>query len=307
MSQPSFRVALAFVLLGAVVQAAVADADQPLVADARPALPWPPEISPETMCGTTEEYQDVELYDGQLGPSVDLVMRHQPTTLQLRWVDKDTIRSRLPDHAVGTVGGQPWCTGSLIGPSLVLTAGHCLDAQRGADRWFTPFRMVGNAPVFAPPEKLASLLVAVFLYQINGETREPREEIVFPVVELLEHRREGLDYALLELGPGADGRPPGDSFGAAEVATREPREAELAMVIQHPRGWRKKVEAGRILRTVGSEAWYDDIDTYGASSGSGIRDGEGKLIGVHTHGGCNTNGGNRGVTTAAIARASDAL
>ena len=53
--------------------------------------------------------------------------------------------------------------------------------------------------------------------------------------------------------------------------------------------------------------FYSNLDTFGGSSGSGVRDDIGDVIGVHTNGGCRTDGTgvNRGVTMPAIAAVSD--
>lgn len=276
--------------------------------DERPALPFPPGIVPQSICGTTDELQDVELYDGTLGVTVAYVDQNQAATLQLQWENEATLAERLPDHALGNVAGARWCTGTLVAEALVLTAGHCFDEQKGSSGWLTPFKMSSSGqPEFAKPAALARLQKANFLYQINGETNQLRETMSFPVVELVEYRRQGLDYAFVKLGPNAAGKLPGAIFPVAEVLTRTPIVTEQLAVIQHPQGWPKKIEAGKVLKVDGSLVLYDDIDTYGGSSGSGVRDGQGKVVAVHTNGGCNTNGGNKGVTTAAIAEASDEL
>ena len=294
-------------LLVLIPTLAAAQPDPLPEADARPALPYPPGINPESICGTTDELQDVELYDGTLGVSKAYVTTHQPTTVQLQWLDGLTMLERLPGHALGNVAGARWCSGTLVGQDLVLTAGHCFDVQKGATGWFSPFKIVSGQPVFAKPAELAKLQAVNFLYQINGTTGVLREAITFPILELVEHRLQGLDYAFVRLGRGEDGKLPGETFPIAEVVTRAPVVDETLAILQHPQGWPKKIEAGKLLSVAGSTALYNDIDTYGASSGSGVRDAQGKVLAVHTHGGCNTDGGNRGVTTAAIAQASNEL
>ena len=55
----------------------------------------------------------------------------------------------------------------------------------------------------------------------------------------------------------------------------------------HPAGVPKRVEAGPALAPSGNLIRYDDIDTQGGNSGSGVlRASDGRIVGVHTNGGC---------------------
>jgi hypothetical protein len=279
--------------------------------DKRPALPFPPGIKAETICGPEVDFQDVELYDGTLDVSKTYVKAHEPTTVQLQWVSDAVIAQKLPNHSPGNIGGKRWCTGTLIAADLVLTAGHCFDVQDEAagTGWISPFKLGPDLkPIPAPSTELAKLQVINFGYQVNAKTGAIRKPTVYPVVALLEHRRGDLDYAIVRIGLGSDGKLPSAKIPAAAVSTSAPLVDELIAVLQHPQGMPKKVESGHVLKVDGSEVFYGDIDTLGGSSGSGIRDKDGKVIGVHTNGGCTTQGGaNRGVTTAAIAPVSDLI
>lgn len=279
-------------------------------ADRRPALPFPPGIVPEDICGEKADFQDVEGYDGALGVSKAYVKAHEPTTVQLQWVSDATIAKKLPGYSPGNVGGERWCTGTLIGVDLVLTAGHCFDVQEEAlAGWISPFKLGPDLkPIPAPSTELAKLQVVNFGYQVNAKTGTIRKPTVYPIVALLEHRRGNLDYAIVRIGPGSDGKLPSAKIPPATVSTSAPVVDELIAVLQHPQGKPKKVEAGHVLKVDGSAVFYDDIDTLGGSSGSGVRDKDGKVIGVHTNGGCTPTGGaNRAVTTAAIALVSDVI
>jgi V8-like Glu-specific endopeptidase len=53
---------------------------------------------------------------------------------------------------------------------------------------------------------------------------------------------------------------------------------------------------------------YGNLDTLGGNSGSGILDSAGRVVGVHTNGGCTSSGGtNSGVRIARIRAASSVL
>jgi V8-like Glu-specific endopeptidase len=282
----------------------------------RPALPYPPgsRVTPMTVCGDVDESQHVERYKGDLGVSRSYVDLHEPTTVQLQWSHAASMRTRLPDHGYGNVVGVRWCTGTLIDDRHVLTAGHCFDTQRGELGWYTPWqRDASGKRDYLTPQELAPLLVVNFRYQIDGQTGILRRSDSYPIVALSEYREgpDSLDYAIVEIAS-KDGQAAVSRYGVAQVDPRLPVASETIAVIQHPQGQPKKVEAGHVLRVEPGATTraltYGDVDTHGASSGSPVRDAHGKVIGVHTHGGCEAKGGaNSGVTLAAIAAVSKIL
>ncbi|APG86816.1 hypothetical protein SAMCCGM7_pB0100 (plasmid) [Sinorhizobium americanum CCGM7] len=94
------------------------------------------------------------------------------------------------------------------------------------------------------------------------------------------------------------------------LAVRDGHVDELLTIIQHPQGDPKKIEAGKLLSFDTRDLLYSDIDTHGGSSGSGVRNSAGAVIGVHTNGGCVPDvpdSANRGVSMPAIAAVSDML
>jgi hypothetical protein len=146
-----------------------------------------------------------------------------------------------------------------------------------------------------------------FNYQIDAATRQVRTPDSFPISKLIEHRQGQLDYAIVELGPNSAGqlptfRYPAELYDATPVGLAQ---ATALTIIQHPMGSPKRIGAGSQRRISGGQIFYSDIDTYGGSSGSGIIDQRGLLIGVHTNGGCSATGGeNFGVSLQAISQAS---
>ena len=276
----------------------------------RPDLPFPPGVDPVSVCGPTDELQDVELYDGSLGVTRAYVQNYESRAVQFRWVDEAEMRRRLPDHVLGNVAGERWCTGTLIGPSTVLTAGHCFDVNRGEVGWFTPSKVdASGTATHLPPSELAKLQTVIFNYQVNGQTKLTRPGQSFPVKQLIEHRKGGLDYAIVELGPNAANQMPAAlGYQPAALAASLAATGKPIAIIQHPQGDPKKIEAGMVLSYQGAEIFYGDIDTYGGSSGSGILDQNGNVLGVHTNGGCHAAGGaNKGFQIQAIKAASDVL
>ncbi|NRA63582.1 MAG: trypsin-like peptidase domain-containing protein [Pseudobacteriovorax sp.] len=206
----------------------------------------------KSICGRTNDLQEVPEYDGTLGISIGFVAQHE-----------------TPVGAILNAGGSPYCSGTLISENLFLTAGHCIPSG---------------------PDSVA------FNYQVGSEPE------LFEVTRVVERGR-GLDYAILEVAGN-----PGDIYGFASLTGRSISRGETLVIIQHPQGTPKKVEVGTLSRVSGSRLSYSGLDTLGGSSGSGVLDTDGNIVGVHTNGGCSSFGGaNSGVTITAIARASSVI
>lgn len=270
--------------------------------------PPPPELiersflrAAESVCGD-DDMQDVELYDGSLGVTQSFVAAHQMSTGQIQW--NDNLQDRFGPGA-GNVNDQRWCTGTLIADDLFLTAGHCFDPQDDPFGWKTPARLVNGEKVLLSAAELAPEMHVNFGYQVDPATNMTREALVHPIVALLEYRLEGLDYAIIRLGPDKAETPPGKLFGMRELDRDILADAAQLTVIQHPAGRPKKIEAGIETRVNGDFITYADIDTLGGSSGSGVLNADGKLAAVHTNGGCGpTSGSNLALSIGRIARAS---
>jgi V8-like Glu-specific endopeptidase len=257
-------------------------------------------ITYETTCGLTDDSQDVELYDGTLGVTRKYVDKYSPPVGQLQWVEDLSTRFSGPYDYSGNVAGVRWGSGGLIANDLFLTAGHCFDT--GGDGWKRP-RKDGEA---LTSEEIAVLMNVNFNYQLNGSTKQLRQEQSFPITELLEYRLSSLDFAIVRLGRDADGRLPGQVFGTLVIAKQDLKKLNTMLcMIQHPDGKPKKIEAGPLKSNNGHKITYDSIDTLGGSSGSPVLSPSGKIVGVHTIGGCSPDGGyNSGVAIGAIRKIS---
>lgn len=262
-------------------------------------------------CGRTNDWQEVELYDGR-NPPQRFVNDRQPAVAQMQWRSDLSATLRPRDLDEGNVSGERWCSGTLIASNLFLTASHCFQPQDDAQGWQTPrhrSRGPDNAVRLLPAQELAPLMLLNFRYQVDGNDpgRRVRSPDVYPIVRLVEygfdHPTHSLDYAIAEVGRGSDGALPNaryaiTTFDASDSALDG---ASLLTIIQHPHGMPKKVMAGPKAGLDGEIVLYKDLDTLGGSSGSGVLNGDGRVIAVHIEGGCTEFGGaNRGVTLKAV-------
>lgn len=240
----------------------------------------------ETICGPLDESVDVERYQGNLGPSKAFVDLHQPQTAQIQW--NDDLQQRLGVGGdPGMVSGLRWCSGTLIADNVFLTAGHCFDID--SNGWKTP--RLNGVPI--SPQEMPKYMKLNFGYQRPPTGTLPRAATVYPITRLIEHRRGGLDYAIIEVGRGANGEYPSKKFGLARIETSSSsiETASRLTVIQHPLGEPKKIAAGIGYGVNEQHVTYSDVDTQGGASGAGVINDEGRLIAIHVLGGCTVNGG----------------
>jgi len=254
----------------------------------------------ESICGATDDTQDVELYDGTRGVTRAFVDTHERAIGQLQWLDDLAARFSGPGESPGDVAGVRWGSGGLIANDLFLTAGHCFDTFGGG--WVRPSR---NGQTITSSE-VATLMRVNFLYQLDGVSSTVRAGEAFPVTALLEHRVGGLDFAIARLGANTAGQLPGDVYGVLGLAEDDLTTAgAILCMIQHPSGRPKRIDAGPLHQNVGGKIEYGTLDTEGGSSGSPILSTAGEVVGVHTNGGCTRfSGANYGVALGAIRLAS---
>jgi hypothetical protein len=107
------------------------------------------------------------------------------------------------------------------------------------------------------------------------------------------------DYSLIEI----------DELPAVSGTPLTMRPTDMLAIIQYPRGGPKAVAEGWFADTCGDELFYTDLDTVLGSSGAGVLNQTGHLLGIHTDGDCagDGSGSNYGWTAASIVAASPYL
>ena len=106
------------------------------------------------------------------------------------------------------------------------------------------------------------------------------------------------DYALIELPQDPEVSPTPLSARVTSALT----------VIQHPLGQLKLLAEGELSRRTARQLHYTEIDTLVGSSGAGVLNAGGMVVGIHTLGECSETGGtNGGWTATSIVEASSVL
>lgn len=172
------------------------------------------------------------------------------------------------------------CTGTLIGEDLFITASHC----------------VGNKTV-------GEEILFDYEYEAGSQTTL-LEQKVFNVTEIVEDgASSGLDYAVLRL----EGTP-GREIGFKNLNKAPLVGGDAIAIIQHPGGRPKMIEAGTVSGFNTNQLLYGDLDTEGGSSGSGVLDQDGLIVGIHTNGGCYGSAGqNKGTRVEVMAQNSQLI
>lgn len=142
-----------------------------------------------------------------------------------------------------------FCSGSLIGPNLVLTAGHCVNSMSECMR--TSF---------------------VFDYAVNEQGVYPRqvaESAVYRCKNVLHTQRSSADFALIEVDREVEGRTPLPV--ARSRAQEEIANGTRLVMIGHPAGLPTKVDDGAQVRSASPSGFFvATTDSYGGNSGSAV-------------------------------------
>lgn len=137
---------------------------------------------------------------------------------------------------------------------------------------------------------LGNPAVLVFNFEDNPDGDE-----LYTVGKVIEQSSEP-DYALIAL----------ETLPAVTPVLLTSQNSDRLAIIQHPRGRKKAIAEGRFLGSCNQLVYYADLDTLVGSSGAGVLNRQGHLLGIHTDGDCDEKGrgNNRGWTAQAIVEAS---
>ena len=159
-----------------------------------------------------------------------------------------------------------FCSGTLIGPDLILTAGHCIsNSSCGSTRFAFDF-------YYTAPNQLQSISTSD----------------VYSCSQVLV-RKEGnfsgltLDHAIVKLDRPVTGRTPATVQTNATALSN----GQGVVVMGFPSGIPAKIEDGGVVRSRRASSldyFTADTDTFGGNSGSGVFDDNGLLVGILVRG-----------------------
>jgi len=141
-----------------------------------------------------------------------------------------------------------FCSGSLVGPDTIITAGHCITSQSDC---------VNTSFVFGFAVKSAGVLPT----QVNSSEVYRCREIVHRVLE-----NSGVDYAVIKLDRAVPNHAVLRVRRSGEATNGDP-----LLVIGHPVGLPTKITTGGKVRSTANSGYLvTNLDTYGGNSGSAV-------------------------------------
>jgi hypothetical protein len=149
-----------------------------------------------------------------------------------------------------------FCSGSLVGPDLLMTAGHCVESEEACK---------GVKFVFG------------FAVKKKGELPDsvPATE-VYGCGKLIGRAQvdDGADWALIKLDRRVLNHTPLPLNRTGKIANKTP-----LIVIGHPAGLPTKIAGGATVRDASPEGYFvANLDTYGGNSGSAVFNGSTGLV-----------------------------
>lgn len=155
-----------------------------------------------------------------------------------------------------------FCSGFLLAPDILITAGHC----------------VSNASACAD-------LRVVFGFQVRQQGVQPQDlnlEQVYRCKEVIASRQEygHADFSVLRLDRPVEGAEP-----LVPERERAPNSGQAVAAIGYPEGLPMKFAGGAAIRSVQADIFVANTDTYGGNSGSAVIDATtGHVLGVLVRG-----------------------
>ncbi len=172
----------------------------------------------------------------------------QGTMISLRGQNFGTQMNLCADEKFREQETAAFCSGTLVGPDVVLTAGHCIENLTDCQ---------STSLVFGFAVKAAGILPKI----VNSDE-------VYRCKEIIKTLRinTGADFALIRLDRSVARHAPLAVRPSGEVESN----ASL-VVIGHPVGLPTKITTGGTVRSLTSLGFFvANLDTYGGNSGSAV-------------------------------------
>jgi V8-like Glu-specific endopeptidase len=176
-----------------------------------------------------------------------------------------------------------FCSGTLVGPDLIMTAGHCItDEKSCADA-----RFVFGFNIDQAGGKARTTVPSKDVYTCKSIVKRALDKqpsglfgTGIAIIGALLNKQSGPDFALIQLDRKVEGRKP------LPVNRGEAAKGDRIFVIGHPVGLPVKVAGNASVRDTSFKSFFlTDLDTFGGNSGSAVFNAStGKIEGILVRG-----------------------
>lgn len=166
-----------------------------------------------------------------------------------------------PSESFGQQFTAPRCSGFLVAPDILVTAGHCYTGQESV------------------PKENCSNYSWVFDYEMKNPTFDPTKKIaaknIYKCKEVLSvELSPEFDFAIVKLDRPVTGRTPLKFRTSGKIA-----DSASLVVIGHPTGLPTKVaDGGKVTNNTGKTRFATTLDTFQGNSGSAVFDAKSGVI-----------------------------
>lgn len=171
-----------------------------------------------------------------------------------------------PDQRFIDQPTSAYCSGTLVAPDIVVTAGHCIETLS---------------------ECLNTRFVFDYLYTAEGVLAPLEADDVYSCVEILSRQDGVLDYAYLRLSRDVVGHTPATLSPGVGSTCRNVVDEEPVTALGFGSGVPLKIDSGGAVTapsTRGTNFFLTSLDTFAGNSGSGVFNASGELVGVLSSG-----------------------
>ncbi len=168
-----------------------------------------------------------------------------------------------------TQPASAYCSGTLIAPDLIVTAGHCLRSCSNVS--FVFGLGYDSKPASGALNNIVNDIPADNVYTCKEIVARELTEKIGP------SEKEAVDYAVIRLDRAVVGRTPAKFNISAKLAA-----GTAVAVIGHPSGLPLKIAEGKVLDATMEFMVPHDADVFGGNSGCGLFDIQGLLVGMHS-------------------------
>lgn len=180
------------------------------------------------------------------------LIKASDTSFDLQTRSLERSQNVCPSEAFSQQMTAASCSGFLVGPDTLVTAGHCFKS-------------------FSTPENVCKTFAWVFDYDMKSEAHEPQKNIsaknVYNCKEIVHAVLDSArDFAIIKLDRKVEGRP------ALKVRTSGKIESSASLVvIGHPSGLPTKIsDAGKVTNNIHPTRFSTNLDTFHGNSGSAV-------------------------------------